>query len=58
MKAKPFFVDYFVCFGQIAHEEFSSWQELDFFKRQLRPDAVLSYGEIQAQSATERKAAA
>ena len=57
MKRKPFFVDYFVTFGQIAHEEFSSWREMDFFKRQLSPNAVLSYGEIQPSLAAERKAA-
>ena len=57
MKPKPFFVDYFVSFGQIAHEEFSSWQEMEFFKRQLRPNAVLSFGEIQPSLAAEKRAA-
>ena len=45
MKTKPYFIDFFAYFGEIAHEEFSTWGELEFFKRQLRPGAVLDYGE-------------
>jgi hypothetical protein len=61
MKDK-YFVSYIVYagFGDISEsrETFTSWQKMQFFMRQLRLNAVLSYGEIQSQSATERKEAA
>ncbi|MFL5659508.1 MAG: hypothetical protein ACJ8CB_35650 [Ktedonobacteraceae bacterium] len=58
---EKYFVSYLVYagFGDISEsrETFTSWQKMQFFMRQLRPDAVLSYGEIQAQSATAKVAA-
>ena len=44
MKRKPYFVDYWVYFGEIAREEFATWHEMERFKRQLRPGALLDYG--------------
>jgi hypothetical protein len=58
MQPKPYFVDYFAYFGEVGHEEFNSWGEMQFFLRQLRPGAVLNYGEIEAKQLAERRAAA
>jgi hypothetical protein len=46
MKDKPYFVDYFAYFGEVAHEEFATYTELESFKGQLRKGAVLAFGEI------------
>jgi hypothetical protein len=58
MQRKPYFVDYFAYFGEIAHEEFSSFGEMQFFMRQLRSGAVLDYGCTDPKQSTERPAAA
>jgi hypothetical protein len=58
MPSKPYFVDYFAYFGEVAHEEFPTWGEMQFFLRQLRPGAVLGYGCTDPKQAAERPVAA
>jgi hypothetical protein len=58
MQHKPYFVDYFAYFGEVDHETFSTFGEMQFFMRQLRPGAVLDYGETQSQQGVEKKVAA
>jgi hypothetical protein len=57
VQPKRYFVDYWAYFGEVGHETFGSWREMAFFLRQLRPDAVLDYGEIRRQSGAEKRAA-
>lgn len=53
---KKYFVDYWAYFGEVGHEEFSGWAEMQFFLRQLRPGAVLDYGCIDKQAAHQEAA--
>jgi hypothetical protein len=61
MQRKPYFVEFteYAGFGQltISREFFASWQEMRKFANNLRPNALLDYGEVQPSMATERRAA-
>jgi hypothetical protein len=45
-------------YGELSTEQFSSWSQMEFFKRQLKPAQVLSYGEIKNKSAVNYMVAA
>ncbi|MFL6353320.1 MAG: hypothetical protein ACJ74Z_19875 [Bryobacteraceae bacterium] len=45
-------------YGELSTERFSSWSQMDFFKRQLKAAQVLSYGEIEDKSAVSYRVAA
>ena len=47
MNSKPYFVDYYASFGQLAHETFETMRAMRFFVRQLRPSALIEYGRIE-----------
>jgi hypothetical protein len=61
MKDKPYFVEFteYAGFGQltISREFFADWNSMRRFMNNLRPNAVLDYGEIQPSLAAEREAA-
>ena len=61
MKEKRFFVEFteYAGFGQltISREFFTGWQEMRKFANNLRPNALLDYGETQPSLAAEREAA-
>jgi hypothetical protein len=61
VKERRFFVEFteYAGFGQltISREFFASWQEMRKFANNLRPNAVLDYGETRPSLAAEKVAA-
>jgi hypothetical protein len=61
MKAERFFVEFteYAGFGQltISREFFADWNSMRRFMNNLRPNAVLDYGETRPSLAAEREAA-
>jgi hypothetical protein len=61
MQRKPYFVEFteYAGFGQltISRETFATWQEMRKFANNLRPNAVLDYGETRPSLAAEKVAA-
>jgi hypothetical protein len=47
INSKPYFVDYYVSFGELAHETFETMRAMRFFVRQLRPSALIEYGRVE-----------
>jgi hypothetical protein len=62
VKTNRYFVEFteYSGFGQltVTREFFKEWADMLRFKRQLRVNQVIDYGEIQSQAATAQKAAA
>lgn len=43
-----YYVDYFVSFGEIAHETFTSRISMRLFMRQLAPNTLIAWGAVRS----------